>query len=162
MHKALPLLVAVGALALTGCSVFRGRNRPLDEFAVARNAPLVIPPDYTLTPPVAGTVGLSATDAQSQAIDALFGGPGPRSTTEATILDSAGRDRADVGARSTAGDPATRVVDKGAATRTILATPPGNGDDATASTPQPAGTPPAATAQPAPAPQPAATPQPKP
>ena len=28
-----------------------------DEFAVARNAPLVIPPDYTLTPPVAGTAG---------------------------------------------------------------------------------------------------------
>jgi len=136
MRKAVPLLIAAGAMALTGCGALRGKTKPLDEFAVARNAPLVIPPDYTLTPPVAGTVGLTATDAQSQAIDALFGGPGPRSTTERQILDNAGRERASVGARSTAGDPETRVVDKGAATPTILATPPGNGQDATASTPQ--------------------------
>ena len=137
MHKALPLLIAAGALALSGCGVLKGRTKPLDEFAVARNAPLVIPPDYTLTPPVAGTVGISATDAQSQAIEALFGGPGPRSTTESTILDSAGRDRAAVGARSTAGDPDTRVVDKGAATPAILTAPVGDGKDASAATPTP-------------------------
>ena len=137
MHKALPLLLAAGALALGGCGLIRGRTKPLDEFAVARNAPLVIPPDYTLTPPVAGTVGISASDAQSQAIEALFGGPGPRSTTESMILDSAGRDRAMVGARSTAGDPETKVIDKGAATRTIIAAPAANGTDASASTPQP-------------------------
>ena len=138
MRKALPLLLVAGALALSGCSLLRGKTKPLDEFAVARNAPLVIPPDYTLTPPVAGTVGLSATDAQSQAIEALFGGPAPRSATEATILDSAGRDRATVGARSTAGDPETKVIDKGATTRTIIAAPVANGTDASASTPQPA------------------------
>ena len=136
MRKLLPTLLVLPAIALGGCSLFSGKTKPLDEFAVARNAPLVIPPDYTLTPPVAGTVGLTATDAQSQAIETLFGGPGPRSTTERQILDNAGRERATVGARSTAGDPDTRVVDKGAATPTILATPAGNGNDATASTPQ--------------------------
>jgi len=131
MRKAV-LLIAAAAVTLGGCSVFKGRGKTLDEFAVARNAPLVIPPDYSLTPPVAGTVGLSATDAQSQAIDALFGGPAARSTTETVMLDSAGRDRAPIGARSTAGDPATRVVDKGAATPAILAAPVGNGQDASA------------------------------
>ena len=131
MRKAV-LLIAVAAVALGGCSVFKGRGKALDEFAVARNAPLVIPPDYSLTPPVAGTVGLSATDAQSQAIDALFGGPAPRSATETLMLDSAGRDRAPIGARSTVGDPDTRVVDKGAATPAILAAPVGNGQDASA------------------------------
>ena len=129
MRKAVLLIVAA-AVALGGCSLFKGRGKTLDEFAVARNAPLVIPPDYSLTPPVAGTVGLSASDAQSQAIDALFGGPAPRSATESVVLDSAGRDRAPIGARSTAGDPETRVVDKGAATPGILAAPTGNGQDA--------------------------------
>ena len=136
MRKVLPLLIVAGALALGGCGALRGKTKTLDEFAVARNAPLVIPPDYSLTPPVAGTVGLTATDAQSQAIDALFGGPGPRSTTESTILDNAGRDRAAVGARSTAGDPDTRVVDKGSQTPAILNAPTANGKDASASTPQ--------------------------
>ncbi len=93
----------------------RQRRRP-DEFAVARNAPLIIPPDYTLAPPVAGTAGLSPADAQAQAIDALFGGPAPRSSSESSLLERAGRDRAELGARSTVGDPNTRIVDKGAAT----------------------------------------------
>ena len=135
MRKAVLVITAM-AVALSGCAAFKKRGKALDEFAVARNAPLVIPPDYTLTPPVAGTVGISATDAQSQAIEALFGGPAPRSATENTILGAAGRDRAAVGARSTAGDPDTRVVDKGAATPAIIAAPVGNGRDASASTPQ--------------------------
>lgn len=135
MRKAVLVITAM-AVALSGCAAFKKRGTALDEFAVARNAPLVIPPDYTLTPPVAGTVGISATDAQSQAIEALFGGPAPRSATENTILSAAGRDRAAPGARSTAGDPETRVVDKGAATPAIIAAPAGNGRDASAATPQ--------------------------
>ena len=34
-----------------------GKRQALDEFAVARNAPLVIPPDYSLTPPAPGAAG---------------------------------------------------------------------------------------------------------
>jgi len=135
MRKLTPL-VLVSAVALGGCSMFSGKTAPLDEFAVARNAPLVIPPDYTLTPPVAGTVGLSATDAQSQAIEALFGGPAPRSQSETSMLERAGRDRVALGARSVAGDPETQVVDKGAATQAIIAAPEGDAPDATAQTPQ--------------------------
>ena len=134
MRKAILLLVP--AMLLGGCGVLSGKRASLDEFAVARNAPLVIPPDYALTPPVAGTVSLTAQDAQTQAIEALFGGPAPRSETERTILDSAGRDRAALGVRSTAGDPDTRIIDKGQTTQQIIAAPQADSQDASAQTPQ--------------------------
>ena len=124
MRKAIVLTFVLPALALGGCSIFGGNQaKSLDEFAVARNAPLVIPPDYTLTPPVAGTVGSTAESAQAQAIEALFGGPSPRSETETSLLERAGRDRAALGVRSIAGDPETRVVDKGQTTIAILNAP---------------------------------------
>jgi hypothetical protein len=134
MRKVLIITVATAALALAGCGL--GKQKSLDEFAVARNAPLVIPPDYSLTPPVAGTVSLSPEGAQAQAIEALFGGPAPRSAIETSMLENAGRERAALGARTVAGDPDTRVVDKGAATQTIIAAPEGDGQDASAQTPQ--------------------------
>jgi len=133
MRKAL-FLILMPALALGACGL--GKQKSLDEFAVARNAPLVIPPDYSLTPPVAGTVSLSAESAQGQAIDTLFGSPAQRSATETSVLDAAGRDRVATGIRSTAGDPDTNVVDKGATTRDIIAAPPTEGTDATVPTPQ--------------------------
>ena len=136
MRKALIPLTLLPALAIGGCSMFGPKQQSLDEFAVARNAPLVIPPDFALTPPVAGTISTTAEGAQSQAIEALFGGPAPRSQTETSILDTAGRDRATVGARSTVGDPSTRVVDKGTDTQTIIAAPETNTQEATANSPQ--------------------------
>ena len=70
MRKAVIATVIVAAVATSGCAVFKSKaNATPDEFAVARNAPLVIPPDFALTPPVAGTAGLSPADAQQQAID---------------------------------------------------------------------------------------------
>lgn len=134
MRKA--FLLIAPAILLSGCGAFGGKQKSLDEFAVARNAPLVIPPDYSLTPPVAGTVSLSAQDAQTQAIEALFGGPAPRSSTETSVLERAGRDRATIGIRSTAGDPDTRVVDKGQVTQAIIAAQPADSDVASAQTPQ--------------------------
>jgi hypothetical protein len=136
MRKSAIILLTVAAAALSGCSALKGRSATPDEFAVARNAPLVIPPDYTLTPPVAGTAGLTPQDAQAQAIEALFGGPAPRSAAETSLLERAGRDRAPVGARSMAGDPDTRIVDKGAVTAQILNAPAANGQVATAQVPQ--------------------------
>ena len=123
MRKAIIATVIVAAVATSGCAVFKKRNATPDEFAVARNAPLVIPPDFSLTPPVAGTGGLSPADAQQQAIDALFGGPAPRSVSEMLLLDQAGRERAQLGIRSNVRDPDTRVVDKGAETVKILNAP---------------------------------------
>ena len=134
MRKA--YLLIAPAILLAGCGAFGPKQKSLDEFAVARNAPLVIPPDYSLTPPVAGTVSMSAQDAQTQAIEALFGGPAPRSSTETSMLERAGRDRAGLGIRSTAGDPDTRVVDKGQATQSILAAQPADSEIASAQTPQ--------------------------
>ena len=131
MRKALVFTSILPALALAGCgTLFGTKQQSLDEFAVARNAPLVIPPDYSLTPPVAGTISSTAESAQSQAIEALFGGPAPRSATETSMLERAGRDRAAVGVRSTAGDPNTRIVDKGTVTAAILAAPQRDGRDA--------------------------------
>ena len=134
MRKA--LLLVAPAVLVSGCSMFGPKQKSLDEFAVARNAPLVIPPDFSLAPPVAGTVSMSAQDAQTQAIEALFGGPAPRSQGEMSMLESAGRDRAALGIRSTAGDPDTRVVDKGQATQSILTAPPADSELATAQVPQ--------------------------
>ncbi len=122
MRKSLSL-VLIPAIALGGCALFKSKSGTPDEFAVARNAPLVIPPDYSLTPPVAGTATATPQDAQQQAIEALFGGPAPRPQSESLLLDEAGRDRVALGARSIAGDPNTNVVDMGETTRTILAAP---------------------------------------
>ena len=136
MRKALTAVVLVSALTASGCATMRSGRRAQvsDEFLVARNAPLVIPPDFNLAPPVAGTQGLSAGDAQQQAIDVLFGGPAPRSAAETSMLDVAGRGDAAIGIRSTAWDPDTRIVDKGATTLNILAAPPANSTVASAQT----------------------------
>jgi hypothetical protein len=120
MRNALTVLVLAAAVTTGGCSVLKGHAATPDEFAVARNAPLIIPPDFSLAPPVAGTAGLSPTDAQQQAIDALFGGPAPRSASETSLLDLAGRANAQLGIRSQVWDPDTRVVDKGPTTVQIL------------------------------------------
>ena len=125
------LILIAPAILLAGCSVFGGgKQKSLDEFAVARNAPLVIPPDYSLTPPIAGTVSMTAQDAQGQAIQALFGGPAPRSGVETSALQRAGN--AEPGIRTAVGDPGTFTVDKGSTTRAIIAAPEGDGQDARA------------------------------
>jgi len=131
------LTASAAALLLAGCAGNKvaSRDRP-DEFAVARNQPLVIPPDYSLAPPRAGEPVPQAADARTQALEALFGGPQPRSQSEQSLLNATGADRSAVGARSVVGDPQTNVVDKGAVTQTILAAPVGPGREATATTPQ--------------------------
>jgi hypothetical protein len=143
--------VVVAALALSGCGKSGlDRNRP-DEFATARQAPLVIPPDFALVPPQPGAPRPQDTGPANQAMDALFGGAAPRSAGETSTLRAAGGNTADGGVRSGVGDPQTNVVDKGSTVRDIVAAPQGDGQDARAV----AG---AAT----PAPQPTATPTPQP
>ncbi|HVI04867.1 MAG TPA: DUF3035 domain-containing protein [Sphingomicrobium sp.] len=120
MRKVLTVLVLAAAVTTSGCGAFRSHARTPDEFAVARNAPLIIPPDFSLAPPVAGTAGLTAGEAQQQAIDTLFGGPAQRSPGETSLLDAAGRNDAQLGIRSQVWDPNTRIVDKGPTTVQIL------------------------------------------
>jgi hypothetical protein len=132
----LALGASAATLLLAGCgSGGLNRDRP-DEFAVARAAPLIVPPDFALVPPRPGEPNPVGTDSRSQALQALFGGPAARSTAESQLLREAGGNNVDAGARSVAGDPATTVVDKGATTQAIIAAPEGSGQEATASTPQ--------------------------
>jgi Protein of unknown function (DUF3035) len=136
MRKVITGAVLIAVAMTSGCASLTGKRRAPDEFAVARSAPLIVPPDFNLAPPVAGTAGLTPDAAQQQAIDALFGGPAPRSPGETSLLDQAGRDGAQIGIRSTAWDPDTRIVDKGPTTLTILSAPAADSTIASAQTGQ--------------------------
>ncbi|WP_333838503.1 DUF3035 domain-containing protein [Novosphingobium sp.] len=131
---ALALLVSAGSLvsACSSNSSLFNRVRP-DEFAVSRQAPLVVPPDFALTPPNPGAPRPQDVDSSKQALDALFGGPAPRSAIETDALGKAGASAA--GIRSTVGDPDTRTVAKGAQVKDIIAAPQGDGAEARASIP---------------------------
>jgi hypothetical protein len=135
MRKLILAAGLLGSLSACGSTGLFDRERP-DEFAVSRQAPLVIPPDFALVPPAPGAPSSTNVDSSRAAMEAMFGGPAPRSATEGAALDAAGRASAAPGIRSAAGDPATEVVDKGAATRDIIAAPEGDGQDARASVPQ--------------------------
>jgi len=138
MRKLVSIATGLGlAVLLAGCGHGgMGRARP-DEFAVARQAPLVIPPDFSLTPPRPGAARANDVSPNAQALDALFGGKAPRSASESATLDAAGSESADAGIRSAVGDPGTAVVDKGSTTRDIVAAPEGDGQDARAATANP-------------------------
>ncbi len=129
------LLTGMSALSACGSTGLFDRERP-DEFAVSRQAPLVIPPDFALVPPAPGAPSSTAVDSSRAAMEAMFGGPAVRSATETSALTAAGRNSAAPGIRSSVGDPATDVVEKGTTTRDIIAAPEGDGQDARASVPQ--------------------------
>ena len=128
-----PILVLAGAsLLLAGCGSSSGllnRARP-DEFAVQRQAPLVVPPDFALTPPKPGAPRPNDSTASQQSLDALFGGSAPRSDVEKNTIGRAGS--AAPGIRSAVGDPNTNTVAKGEVTRDIIAAPQGDGREAQA------------------------------
>ncbi|SNS50538.1 Beta-barrel assembly machine subunit BamF [Sphingomonas laterariae] len=140
MRKIVLVAAATASLlALSACGgkqggVFAGRSGP-DEFAVARQAPLVIPPDFAMVPPKPGAPRPMEADSSTQALQAMFGGQAPRSGAESGLVNQAGQSGAPA-IRSQVADPATTVVDKGAVTRDILAAPEGPGQEATATTPQ--------------------------
>ena len=123
------ILIAAGSAMLASCggSGIFNRDRP-DEFAVQRQAPLVVPPDFSLTPPAPGAPRPAEGTASEQALEALFGGPAPRSQIETSALDRAGA--AAPGIRSQVGDPSTNTVAKGGVTRDIIAAPEGDGQNA--------------------------------
>ena len=121
-----------GSTLLAACGGGGGlfnRERP-DEFAVQRQAPLVVPPDFNLMPPAPGAPRPAEGTASQQALDAMFGGKAPRSGVETSALDRAGS--ADAGIRSAVGDPQTNTVDKGTITRAIVSAPQGDGREAQA------------------------------
>ena len=124
------LALAGTTLLLAGCGSGGGllsRARP-DEFAVQRQAPLVVPPDFALTPPQPGAPRPADANGQQQTLDALFGGSAPRSEIERNTIGRAGT--AAPGIRTAVGDPKTNTVAKGEVTRDIVAAPQGDGREA--------------------------------
>ncbi len=122
------VVAASAMLSACGGGLIAARDRP-DEFAVQRQAPLVIPPDFELMPPAPGAPRPVEGTAAQQALEALFPAAA-RSAVETSALDRAGSPEASI--RSTVGDPGTYVVDKGVTTRTIIAAPEGDGQAARA------------------------------
>ncbi len=116
-------LIAIAALSGCGSNkggVMAGRAS-LDAFAVSKRAPLTIPPDFALSPPQPGAPRPQEADSSQQALSAMFSDSAPkRSQTEKDIIGLTGT-IAEPGIRSDAGDTATKIVDKGPVTRTILA-----------------------------------------
>ena len=130
------ILALAGAAGLAACAHggVRHSNSP-DEFAVQRQAPLSVPPDFALAPPRPGQPDAGA-DPRAQALQALFGGPAPRAEIERNMLQVAGGDQAVLGARSVAGDPQTSVVNRGTLVQTIMQLPEGDGREASVTAPQ--------------------------
>ena len=130
------ILVLAGATCalLSGCGSngLFNRTRP-DEFAVQRQAPLLVPPDFALTPPQPGAPRPASRSAQQDALEAMFGGSAPRSGVEKAAVSRAGT--ADASIRSTVADSKTNTVAKGDVTRDILAAPEGDGREAQAKAP---------------------------
>lgn len=138
MGKIVPTAAGLALAALLAGCGGSGLNRVRpDEYAVARQAPLVIPPDYSLVPPKPGAARPNEAGPAALALDALFGGPTPSSPGEAATLQAAGADGAAAGIRSNVGDPQTDVVDKGSTTRDIIAAPEGDGQNARTGVPKP-------------------------
>ena len=128
VHAAASIVLVV---ALAGCgSSGLNRARP-DEFAVARQAPLIIPPDFALIPPQPGAPRPQEAGASTQALQAMFGGEAQRGAGERAAVNQAGGNAAAAaGVRSGLADPDTNVVDKGSTTQDIIAAPEGDGQTA--------------------------------
>ncbi len=139
MRKTILTVAAASTLlALSACGGKAGgvinRERP-DEFATARHAPLVIPPDFALTPPRPGAPRPQEADSSTQALQAMFGGAAVRSAAESGLISAAGGVRSGT-SRSNVTDPNTNVVDKGAGVQDILNAPETTTTPNTVSTPQ--------------------------
>ncbi|MFO1248896.1 MAG: DUF3035 domain-containing protein [Alphaproteobacteria bacterium] len=114
--KLLKAALAIGlcAVALSGCDSIRkaaGLNKKSpDEFAVTTKAPLVIPPDFNLRPPMPGAPPTNQLDPSSNAEAALFANNDPQTVAngmrgnftpgEKLLLANAKVQRADPGIRA--------------------------------------------------------------
>jgi hypothetical protein len=88
-----------------------------------------VPPDFALEP-TATTAVRPTEGGQEQVLEAMFGGPAQRSAAERAVSTTPGA--AEMGIRSTVGDPETTTVNKGSITRDIIAAPEGDGQTAQA------------------------------
>lgn len=109
------LLLALGGCGLKQTLGFE-KSSP-DEFSIATNQPLVIPPSYDLRPPAPGTVKTPEGPGH-QAEEALFGSvpAAPPGTTqsygETALLQHAGADRVDPQIRQKVNNETAPVSDR--------------------------------------------------
>lgn len=126
--KSAALLIA-GTLLVSGCDKARNviglEKQAPDEFAVVTRAPLSVPPDFGLRPPIPGAQRPQEKSVRNQARDILLrdartnsaaaaqvaAAPGKFSTGEAALLASAGALNADGSIRSVVNRESTALVE---------------------------------------------------
>lgn len=108
------IAVSVCALALAGCGSMRDwaglAKRSPDEFAVTTKAPLVIPPDFNLRPPVPGAPPANTVAPTVTAEQALFNNADPQTVANSMTGTSSMAEKlllANAGAQNS--DPAIRA-----------------------------------------------------
>lgn len=138
-QKLILAFCATAMVTLSGCASVSQAGQALWDWdirgnkaaapATGRAAPLIVPPDFALEP--SAVTAVRPTEAnQEQVLEALFGGPAQRSAAERAITTTPGA--AEMGIRSSVGDPQTTTVNKGSITRDIIAAPEGDGQTAQA------------------------------
>ena len=109
------LALSVATAALSGCGELRqaaGLNKKSpDEFAVTTKAPLVIPPDFSLRPPLPGAPPTNTLDPSDSAQQALFSGASDPATVAASMRGNytPGEKMFLANAKVDASDPSIRV-----------------------------------------------------
>lgn len=131
------VLLAIAGVAVVLSACGDGKNirdqlgvsrRAPDEFAVVTNAPLVVPPDYTLRPPEPGAPPAQMSNPERAASTAVFGAtlpdgpaagtpvgvaaPQAPSSLELQLLAQAGADKADPDIRATLNREGGALTDK--------------------------------------------------
>ena len=137
MRKLVPLVAAFGGRAQRLRRHSAARPQAPDEFQVARNAPLVIPPDYTLDAAGRGHRRADPAGRSAAGDRRLVRRPGAAQPERDDTCSSApaATARRSALARPPA-IPDTRVVDKGPVTTAILNAPEADGQVASAQVPQ--------------------------
>jgi hypothetical protein len=114
MRKTAFLTAGAAAVLLAGCTDMREiaglQKKSPDEFAVTTKAPLVIPPDFNLRPPMPGAPPANQVDPTTNAEQALFSTADPQTVAngmrgnysmgEKLLLAHAGAQNADPGVRA--------------------------------------------------------------
>jgi hypothetical protein len=88
VSRAVPV-ICLCAMALMGCESLRDaaglQKKSPDEFAVTTKAPLVIPPDFNLRPPMPGAPPSNTRDPSTNAEMALFSNADPQTIANGLV-----------------------------------------------------------------------------
>jgi len=113
VSRAVPV-ICLCAMALMGCESLRDaaglQKKSPDEFAVTTKAPLVIPPDFNLRPPLPGAPPSNTRDPSTNAEMALFANADPQTVANGMTGNfTPGEKMLLANAKSQSSDPAIRA-----------------------------------------------------